>query len=108
MPEKDPSTWTTTFDALMTSALFALVGVSIGVGKLMAGEEPLTARLLIGRAISTGGIAMAAGAVLVWIPALPLLGQIGIAAALASLGTSGLERVFSRAVGRAKEVTENE
>ena len=105
MPEKFISNWASTIDALMTSALFALVGVSIGVGKLMAGEEPLTVRLLLGRAISTGGIAMAAGAVLVWIPALPLLGQIGIAAALASLGTSGLERIFSRAVGKATEAS---
>jgi hypothetical protein len=33
---------------------------------------------------------------------LPLLGQIGIAASLASLGTSGLERLFQRAIaGRA-------
>ena len=103
MPEKFVSNLASSIDALMTSVLFALVGVSIGVGKLMAGGEPLTARLLIGRAISTGGIAMAAGAVLVWIPALPLLGQIGIAAALASLGTSGLERIFSRAVGKVTE-----
>jgi len=45
---------------------------------------------------------MAAGAVLVWVPDLPLLGQIGIAASLASLGASGLERLFQRAIaGRA-------
>lgn len=102
MPDKDPSALASTVDALMTSALFALIGVSIGVGRLMVSGEPLSARLVIGRAISTGGIAMAAGAVLVWIPSLPLLGQIGIAAALASMGTSGLERLFARAVGHAR------
>lgn len=45
---------------------------------------------------------MAAGAVLVWVPDVPMLGQIGVAAALASLGTSGLERLFQRLIaGRA-------
>ena len=39
---------------------------------------------------------MAAGAVLVWVPDLPLIGQVGVAAVLASLGTSGLERLFQR------------
>lgn len=86
-------------EALGTSALFAAVGMAIGIGRLLNSGEPLSARLLIGRALSTAGIAMAAGAVLVWFPALPLLGQIGIAAGLASLGTAGLERIFTKAVG---------
>jgi hypothetical protein len=91
--------WESLGESLITAALFAAVGVSIGVGKLMASGEPLSARLVIGRAISTGGIAMAAGAVLVWVPGLSLLGQIGVAAALASLGVSGLERIFARVTG---------
>ena len=106
MPEKDVGTWASTLDALLTSALFAAIGISIGVGRLLLSEAPLTARLLIGRAISTGGIAMAAGTVLVWIPSLPLLGQIGIAAGLASLGTAGLERLFTRAMGVRSTSTE--
>ena len=82
--------------------LFALVGISIGLGQLLASGEALTARIIIGRALSTGGIAMAAGVVLVWVPDVPMLGQIGVAAALASLGTSGLERLFQRLIaGRA-------
>ena len=96
--------WESLGESLVTALLFAAVGVSIGVGKLMASGEPLSPRLVIGRAISTGGIAMAAGAVLVWVPGLSLLGQIGVAAALASLGTSGLERIFARITG-VKEVT---
>ena len=82
--------------------LFSLVGISIGLGQLLASGEVLTARIIIGRSLSTGGIAMAAGAVLVWVPDVPMLGQIGVAAALASLGTSGLERLFQRLIaGRA-------
>ena len=82
--------------------LFSLVGISIGLGQLLASGEVLTARIIVGRALSTGGIAMAAAAVLVWVPDVPMLGQIGVAAALASLGTSGLERLFQRLIaGRA-------
>lgn len=82
--------------------LFSLVGISIGLGQLLASGEVLTARIIVGRALSTGGIAMAAGALLVWVPDVPMLGQIGVAAALASLGTSGLERLFQRLIsGRA-------
>jgi len=84
------------------AVLFSLVGISIGLGQLLASGEVLTARIIVGRALSTGGIAMAAGSVLVWVPDVPMLGQIGVAAALASLGTSGLERLFQRLIsGRA-------
>lgn len=92
MPEKFVTWW----EQIAQALLFSLVGISIGVGQLLASGELLTARIVIGRALSTGGIAMASGAALVWVPELPLLGQIGIAAALASLGTSGLERLFQR------------
>lgn len=90
-------TW---WEQIMQVFLFALIGVGIGVGQLLASTERLTARIIIGRALSTGGLAMAAGLVLVWIPDLPMIGQMGVAAALASLGTSGLERVFQRVITR--------
>jgi len=60
--------------------------------------------VVIGRAICTGGVAMSAGAVLVWVPELSILGQVGVAAALASLGTAGLERLLGRVLeGRAQQ-----
>ena len=85
-------------DHLASSFLFLMVGVTIGLGQLLAGNERLTLRLLVGRALSTGGLAMAAGVVLVWVPELSMVGQIGVAAGLASLGTSGLERAFQRVI----------
>lgn len=89
-------------EQIANAALFAAVGIAIGLGQLMASNEVLTWRIIVGRALSTGGIAMAAGGVLVWVPDLPLIGQLGVAAALASLGTSGLERLFQRVLqGRA-------
>lgn len=92
MPEK----FTGLLEQGANAVLFALVGISIGVGQLLASKEELTWRIILGRSLSTGGIAMGAGAVLVWVPELNLLGQIGVSAVLASLGTSGLEKVFQR------------
>ena len=93
-----PDKFVAWYEQIAQAVLFSLVGISIGVGQLLASNEVLTPRIVLGRSLSTGGIAMASGAVLVWIPDLPLLGQIGIAAVLASLGTSGLERVFQRVI----------
>lgn len=83
-------------DAIATSLLFFAVGAIIGVAQLLGNPERVHPRLMVARAVTVGGLATAAGAVLVWLPDTPLLGQIGLAAALASLGTSGLERLFAR------------
>lgn len=85
-------------EQVANALLFALVGILVGLGQLLASEEALTMRLVIGRALSIGGLAMAAGVVLVWMPDAPMLGLYGVAAALASLGTSGLERLFQRLI----------
>lgn len=102
MPEKIVQTVADWKDNIAHALLFSFIGISIGIGQLLASPERLTKRIIIGRALSTGGLSMAAGLVLVWVPDLPLIGQIGVAAALASLGTSGLERMFQRVLqGRA-------
>lgn len=85
-------------DQFAGSLIFSIIGITIGLGQLMASNERITLRLLLGRSLSTGGLAMAAGIVLVWVPELPMVGQIGVAAGLASLGTSGLERAFQRVI----------
>ena len=85
-------------EQLASSLLFSVVGITIGLGQMLSSNERITTRLLLGRSLSTGGLAMAAGIVLVWVPELPMVGQIGVAAGLASLGTSGLERAFQRAI----------
>lgn len=96
MPDRIVEVVTGWREQLAQVLLFALIGVGIGIGQLLASTERLTARIVWGRALSTGGLSMAAGVVLVWIPDLPLIAQIGVAATLASLGTSGLERLFQR------------
>ena len=82
--------------AIFQALLFALIGLAVGLGQLLASKEDLTARIIIGRCLSTAGLAVAAGAVLAWMPGIPPIAQIGIAATLASLGTSGLEKVIQR------------
>lgn len=96
MPEKIIAQAAHWREQIEYALLFAAVGIIIGLGQLLASEEKLTARIIVGRALSTAGIAVAAGSVLVWVPDLPLIGQLGVAAGLASLGTSGLERMFQR------------
>lgn len=98
MPEKVITVAVHWWEQIMQLLFFAVIGTTIGLGQLLASSEVLTARIIVGRALSTGGVAMAAGAVLIWIPDVPLIAQFGVAAALASLGTSGLEKLFQRAI----------
>lgn len=73
-----------------------LVGLIVGVGQLLASTEQLTTRIVVGRALSSAGLGASSAALLVWIPDLPITAQLGVAALIASLGTSGLERLFQR------------
>lgn len=93
----DPESWR---EQLSHAALFGTVGLVIAIGQLLASQERLTPRIIVGRALATGGIAMGAGTILIWMPELSLVGQVGVAATLASLGTSGLEKLFQRWLGR--------
>jgi len=96
MPEKIIQSAASWWEALQTAAIFSLIGISIGLGQLLASKEKLTWQIIVGRSLSTGGLAMAAGVVFVWIPDIPKVAQLGTAAALASLGTSGIERLLQR------------
>lgn len=50
--------------------------------------------------LSSAGLGATASAFLLAVPGLPIYAQYGLAAALASLGTSGLERLFQRWIDR--------
>lgn len=77
-------------------AYLASLGAAIGLGQLLLSDEVITWRRAIGRAIVTAGLSAGGASVLAWIPGLPTAAVIGIGAAVASLGTSGLERMFQR------------
>lgn len=102
MPEKIIQTSVEWRDAIGQALLFGLIGVITGLGQLMASKEQLTWRIIVGRCLSTAGIAIAAGVVLLVYPEIPPLAQIGVAAALASLGTSAIERLIQRVLGISK------
>lgn len=99
MPEQIIQRGAEWLDAIKTAGAFLVIGMGIGFGQLLMSKEVLTPQIIVGRALSTGGLAMAAGTVFVWYPDIPLIGQLGVAAALASLGTSGIERLIQRLFG---------
>lgn len=99
MPERIIQATTEWREAITQAMLFGLIGIITGLGQLMASKEVLTWRIVAGRCLSTAGIATAAGVVLLAFPGVSPLAQIGVAAALASLGTSGLERLIQRVLG---------
>jgi hypothetical protein len=105
MPDRVPSLLSVLLgygEQIALSVIFALVGMVVGLGQLFASQEMLTTRIIVGRALSSGGLGTVAGVVVVWIPDLSFAGQIGVAAGIASLGTSALERVFQRVIGGGK------
>jgi hypothetical protein len=77
-----------------TISLSALVGAIIGIGHLLSSDEELTLRMAMGRAIVSAGLASSAPVVLLWFPKMPSMVEFGVAALLASLGTSGLQSIL--------------
>lgn len=77
----------------------SLTGIIVGLGQLLASNEKLTARIVWGRALSSVGLSLVAGVILIQIPEVHPLALIGIGAGMASLGTSFLERYLQRKLG---------
>lgn len=73
-----------------------LAGFLAGLGVLLASKEVLTMRIIVGRAISSTALGIGSTAVLAIVPHISETGQIGIACLVASLGTSGLERLLQK------------
>lgn len=78
----------------------AAIGAIAGLGKLLISNEPITIRLAVGRAISSSLLGVSAGTVMVWIPDISYTALVGLSAALASLGTSAIERLLQRFIGK--------
>ena len=83
---------------LLTHPIVVLAGAGLvaGLGQLLASEEVLTARIVIGRALSSLALGVTAGTALTWMPDMPLTAMVGLACLIASLGTSGLERLLQK------------
>lgn len=80
--------------------LLAAVGALIGVANMLKSDEKLTIRKVAARAILNGGLGVAAAAIVLLIPSAPFAAQVGLGAALASLGVSALEALFNKAVSK--------
>lgn len=90
-------------DHLLQAALLIVLGSVVSVGRDMQARYPEPIRIVIGRAISTGILALGAGSALAIIPGLPLLALLGIAATLASLGAGFLERIATAWLTRGRK-----
>lgn len=77
-----------------------LIGALIGLGKLLASDEVLTIRLLLGRTLMGAATSMVAGVAVLHIPDMPLIAMFGIAAALGIAGSQALELLFKHYLDR--------
>ena len=89
-------------EAAQAIGALGAAGLVVGLGQLLASEEKLTKRIVIGRAMSSAGLGAASAGILAWLPDLPLVAQLGIACTMASLGTSGLEKLLQRVLGQSR------
>lgn len=83
-------------DVVKHFGFLGIVGLIAGLGALLASQETLTIRVVIGRAISSFMLGMGAASALTFLPELSFYAQVGIACVAASIGTSGLERIFQK------------
>ena len=98
MPEKIVHNLTTWKDDIELALVFWFIGATIGIGQHLLSPDRFSWRVIVGRALSTGGLAVVSGAMLMVQPNMCPLAQMGIAAGIASLGTAALEMAFMRFV----------
>lgn len=76
----------------------AVIGAVLGLGQLLASGDKLTARIVVGRAIVSGGLGLCAGAMHIILPDMSLIAYVGACCVLVSLGTSAIERMFQKVI----------
>lgn len=96
MPERLTTAFAQYLNEIKTAVTFWAIGASIGVGQHLVAKEDFSWRVVVGRALSTGGLSVVAGVALMPFPDIPPLAHIGIAAGIASLGTNSVELMFRR------------
>lgn len=72
----------------------AAIGLMVGIGQLLASDERLTWRIVVGRALISSALGMSSTVIFLFLPEVPFFVLLGLACGLVSLGTSGLERAF--------------
>ncbi|MFW2078811.1 holin [Acinetobacter sp. ULE_I010] len=74
------------------------MGVVIAMAKVLVSTEKLTWRVVVGRSILNGFATLGAGAVLIWISDLSMLGVLGLGAFLGTLGSQFIEAQLRKVV----------
>ncbi|MGD8163365.1 holin [Pantoea sp. FN0307] len=82
--------------------MLVLMGGVIALGKLLAEGGPITSRVVFGRVILGSALTVAAGAVLYFVPELPMLAVLGIGSAMGIAGQQGVEVWLRRRIGITK------
>lgn len=82
--------------------IYSLVaaGAVIGLGKLLASDDPITLRKAFGHCIVSGGLGGAAGLILIPLPEVPIPVIFGAACAIASLGASTVTMLLQKYIGK--------
>lgn len=83
-------------DHMKQVLMLAAVGAAIAMGKLLAGNDPLTWRVAVGRTILGSATSLVAGVVLLQIPNISPLALLGIGSALGIAGAQAVEAMVSR------------
>ncbi|MGO2972065.1 MAG: phage holin family protein [Hafnia alvei] len=85
-----------------------LTGALIVVGKVLAGGEPITPRLFIGRMLLGGFVSMVSGVVLVQFPEINPVAIYGIAAMLGIAGYQVVEIFIQRRLSKENKTYEGD
>jgi hypothetical protein len=80
-------------------ASLVALGAAVGLGQLLSSGEKITARLLLGRLLTSGALGAAASIPLAWAPDMPRVATYGLACALVTLGVAGVEHLAQRFFG---------
>ena len=83
-----------------TLGIIVLIGVLAAIGKSLASGEPLTARVVIGRAIVSTILGLSSTLVWLRFPDAPPEVILGATALICSLGTSGIENLLQHYIRR--------
>lgn len=86
-----------------TIVTLAVVGAVLTIGKLLADGEKLNIKRMVGRVIVGSGLSMAAASILTLYPDLPVVGLVGVASVLSTLGVHFLEDIVSKKFGGSSE-----
>lgn len=90
---------------LLQALVLGLTGMTVGVAKLLKSDDVLTKRKIVGDMIISASLGMTAAGVLVFVPQIPLVAQLGIAAAFANVGLAGIKLLIERVTGGRFDVT---